>query len=116
MCGEVGRHLIEGISDGFVPGIFARHRHTIDEIVAVDSGAAIGEMRRLAREFGLLSVPAPARTCALPASYGRDNQACGTSSRSSVTRERSTSTITSSAPEHRQTRLDKTGTGGSCCC
>ena len=41
MCGGVGRHLIEGISDGFVPGIFARHRHIIDEIAAVDSDAAI---------------------------------------------------------------------------
>jgi cysteine synthase A len=57
MCGEVGRHLIEGISDGFVPGIFARHRHMIDEIVAVDSDAAIGEMRRLAREAGLFVGP-----------------------------------------------------------
>src|SRR6266851_2849711 len=57
LCGEVGRHLIEGIADGFVPGIFARHRHVIDEIVAVDSGAAIGEMRRLAREFGLFVGP-----------------------------------------------------------
>src|SRR5579859_5330566 len=57
MCGEVGRHLIEGIADGFVPGIFARHRHIIDEIVAVDSDAAIGEMRRLAREFGLFVGP-----------------------------------------------------------
>ena len=57
MCGEVGRHLIEGISDGFVPGIFARHGHLIDEIVAVDSDAAISEMRRLAREFGLFVGP-----------------------------------------------------------
>jgi cysteine synthase len=57
MCGEVGRHLIEGISDGFVPGIFARHGHIIDEIVAVDSEAAISEMRRLAREFGLFVGP-----------------------------------------------------------
>jgi cysteine synthase A len=57
MCGEVGRHLIEGISDGFVPGIFARHRHTIDDIVAVDSDAAITEMRRLAREFGMFVGP-----------------------------------------------------------
>jgi cysteine synthase len=57
MCGEVGRHLIEGIADGFVPGIFARHRHIIDEIVAVDSGEAIGEMRRLAREFGMFVGP-----------------------------------------------------------
>src|SRR6266481_5083402 len=57
MCGEVGRHLIEGISDGFVPGIFARHGHIVDEIVAVDSDAAISEMRRLAREFGLFVGP-----------------------------------------------------------
>jgi len=57
MCGEVGRHLIEGISDGFVPGIIARHGHIIDEIVAVDSDAAISEMRRLAREFGLFVDP-----------------------------------------------------------
>jgi cysteine synthase A len=57
MCGEVGRHLIEGIADGFVPGIFARHRHLVDEIVAVDSDAAIAEMRRLARGFGLFVGP-----------------------------------------------------------
>jgi cysteine synthase A len=57
MCGEVGRHLIEGIADGFVPGIFARHGHIVDEIVAVDSDMAIGEMRRLAREFGLFVGP-----------------------------------------------------------
>jgi cysteine synthase len=57
MCGEVGRHLIEGIADGFVPGIFARHRHIIDEIVAVDSDAAIAEMRRIAHEFGLFVGP-----------------------------------------------------------
>jgi cysteine synthase len=57
MCGEVGRHLIEGIADGFVPGIFARHRNLIDEIVAVDSEKAITEMRRLAREFGLFVGP-----------------------------------------------------------
>ena len=57
MCGEVGQHLIEGISDGFVPGIFARHRQMIDEIVAVDSDAAITEMRRLAREHGLFVGP-----------------------------------------------------------
>ena len=37
MCGEVGRHLIEGISDGFVPGIIERHRDQIDDLVPVDS-------------------------------------------------------------------------------
>lgn len=57
MCGEVGRHLIEGIADGFVPGIFARHRDIVDDIVAVDSEVAIAEMRRLAREHGLFVGP-----------------------------------------------------------
>ena len=57
MCGEVGRHLIEGIADGFVPGIIARHRGEIDAMVPVDSDLAIAEMRRLAREFGLFVGP-----------------------------------------------------------
>src|SRR5437762_2990066 len=57
LCGQVGRHVIEGISDGFVPGIFARDQHLIDEVVAVDSDAAIAEMRRLAREAGLFVGP-----------------------------------------------------------
>jgi cysteine synthase A len=57
MCGEVGKHLIEGISDGFVPGIVARHRADIDELVAVDSDEAISEMRRLASQFGLFVGP-----------------------------------------------------------
>lgn len=57
MCGEVGRHLIEGIADGFVPGIIARHREEIDAMVPVDSDTAIAEMRRLAREFGLFVGP-----------------------------------------------------------
>jgi cysteine synthase A len=57
MCGEVGKHLIEGIADGFVPGIVARHRAFIGKLVAVDSEAAIGEMRRMARQFGLFVGP-----------------------------------------------------------
>lgn len=57
MCGEVGRHLIEGIADGFVPGIIARHRSEIDAMVPIDSERAIAEMRRLAREFGLFVGP-----------------------------------------------------------
>ena len=57
MCGEVGRHLIEGIADGFVPGIIARHRDEIDAMVPVDSERAIAEMRRLAREYGLFVGP-----------------------------------------------------------
>ena len=57
MCGEVGKHLIEGISDGFVPGIVARHRDLIGKLVPVDSDGAIAEMRRMAREFGLFVGP-----------------------------------------------------------
>ena len=57
MCGEVGKHLIEGIADGFVPGIIERHGKDIDTMVAVDSDEAIAEMRRLARELGLFVGP-----------------------------------------------------------
>ena len=57
MCGEVGKHLIEGISDGFVPGIVARHRDDVDAFVAVDSEEAIAEMRRLASHHGLFVGP-----------------------------------------------------------
>ena len=57
LCGEIGRHLIEGISDGFVPGIFERHGQTIDGVIPVESTEAIREMRRLAREYGIFVGP-----------------------------------------------------------
>jgi cysteine synthase A len=57
MCGEVGRHRIEGIADGFVPGIIGRHRDEIDELIPVASDEAIAEMRRLARRHGLFVGP-----------------------------------------------------------
>jgi cysteine synthase A len=57
LCGEVGKHLIEGISDGFVPGIVERHRDEIDRLVSVDSAAAVAEMRRLAKDHGLFVGP-----------------------------------------------------------
>jgi cysteine synthase A len=57
MCGEIGKHLIEGISDGFVPGIIERHRDLVDDLIPVDSDASIAEMRRLAREHGLFVGP-----------------------------------------------------------
>ena len=57
LCGEVGDHLIEGISDGFVPGIFERHRQLVDTALTVDSEEAVSEMRRLAREHGLFVGP-----------------------------------------------------------
>ena len=57
LCGEVAKHLIEGIADGFVPGIIARHRESIDGFVDVHSDEAIAEMRRLASVHGLFVGP-----------------------------------------------------------
>jgi cysteine synthase A len=57
LCGEIGDHLIEGISDGFVPGIFERHQQLVDNALTVDSEEAVEEMRRLARKYGLFVGP-----------------------------------------------------------
>src|ERR671913_674368 len=57
LCGEIGDHLIEGISDGFVPGIFQRHERLVDNTLAVDSGEAVESMRLLAKEHGLFVGP-----------------------------------------------------------
>jgi cysteine synthase len=57
MCGEVGEHLIEGIADGFVPGIFERHRGMVDTTLAVDSEEAVESMRDLAKQYGLFVGP-----------------------------------------------------------
>ena len=57
LCGEIGHHQIEGISDGFVPGIFARHGHIVDEMVAVSSEEAIAEMRSLGTKHGMFVGP-----------------------------------------------------------
>jgi cysteine synthase len=56
-CGDTGLHRIEGISDGFVPLIYQRHASMIDRVVSVHSDDAVAEMRRLAREHGLLVGP-----------------------------------------------------------
>lgn len=70
-CGEVGRHLIEGISDGFMPGIYDRHDAEIDELVAVDSAAAVAEMRRLARTHGLFVGPSSGAHLLAARAYAR---------------------------------------------
>jgi cysteine synthase A len=57
LCGEVGEHLIEGISDGFVPGIFQRHERLVDTTLTVDSGEAVESMKELARRYGLFVGP-----------------------------------------------------------
>jgi cysteine synthase len=57
LCGEVGEHLIEGIADGFVPGIFERHGSLVDTTLTVDSGEAVESMKELARRRGLFVGP-----------------------------------------------------------
>ncbi len=57
LCGEVGDHLIEGISDGFVPGIFERHGNLVDTTLTVGSEEAVNAMRYLARQYGLFVGP-----------------------------------------------------------
>src|ERR687894_571470 len=57
LCGEVGEHLIEGIADGFVPGIFERHHRLVDTTLTVDSEEAVESMRYLARRYGLFVGP-----------------------------------------------------------
>lgn len=57
LCGEVALHQIEGISDGFIPGIFARHSALVGGTINVSSEDAVEEMRKLARTRGLLCGP-----------------------------------------------------------
>jgi cysteine synthase A len=57
LCGEIGTHDIEGISDGFVPGIFARNAQLVNQVLTVSSDDAVAAMRHLARAHGLLCGP-----------------------------------------------------------
>jgi cysteine synthase A len=57
LCGETGKHAIEGISDGFVPGIFERYREMVDGVLPVTSEESLKAMRRLAREHGMFVGP-----------------------------------------------------------
>lgn len=57
LCGEVSKHLIEGIADGFIPGIITRHYHELDGVIHVGSEESIDEMRRIARVHGIFVGP-----------------------------------------------------------
>ncbi len=51
--GSWGRHEIEGIGDGFVPGIIARYNMYIDDWITISSDEAIEAARIIAREEAL---------------------------------------------------------------
>ena len=50
-------HPGDTIANGFVPDIYRRYSSLVDRVIAVHSDEAITEMRRLAREHGLLVGP-----------------------------------------------------------
>ncbi|MBP1475831.1 cysteine synthase family protein [Frateuria sp. MAH-13] len=57
LCGEIASHTIEGISDGFIPGIFQRNAALVNDVLSVSSEDAVEAMRHLARHHGLLCGP-----------------------------------------------------------
>ncbi|MFQ5672742.1 MAG: PLP-dependent cysteine synthase family protein [Nitrospinales bacterium] len=56
-CHEVSEHLIEGISDGFVPEIYKRHQNEVDGVIQIDGAAAVAAMKRLAKTHGTFVGP-----------------------------------------------------------
>ncbi len=56
-CCMVCDHKIEGISDGFIPTIYQRHKKEVDGIISVKSEIAIKEAQKMAREKGLFVGP-----------------------------------------------------------
>lgn len=56
-CCIVADHKIEGISDGFIPTIYDRHRHEVTEVISVDSHVAIEETQKMAKEKGIFAGP-----------------------------------------------------------
>jgi cysteine synthase A len=56
-CCIVCDHQIEGISDGFIPTIYQRHKKDVDGIISVKSEIAIKEAQKMARDMGLFVGP-----------------------------------------------------------
>lgn len=57
LCGEISKHALEGISDGFVPGIFERNTDLVNDYSSVSNEEAVSAMRRLASDYGLFCGP-----------------------------------------------------------
>lgn len=56
-CCIVSDHKIEGISDGFVPTIYERHKHEITDIINVPGEVAVSEAEKLASGSALFVGP-----------------------------------------------------------
>jgi cysteine synthase A len=56
-CCMTACHNIEGISDGFIPTIYERHGHMVDELINIDSEEAIRTAMDFATNRGLMVGP-----------------------------------------------------------
>jgi cysteine synthase A len=56
-CAIVCDHKIEGISDGFIPTIYERHKHLVTDVIDVPGDTAIGMAKKLASTRGLFIGP-----------------------------------------------------------
>lgn len=56
-CCIVCTHKLEGISNGFIPTIYERHKNEVDAVIHVDGDVAIEETKKLAYERGLFVGP-----------------------------------------------------------
>lgn len=52
--GEIGHHLIEGISDGFIPPLLERNMQEVDGVIDIESNQSVECMKMLARTKGFL--------------------------------------------------------------
>lgn len=77
-CCIVSDHKIEGISDGFVPTIYERHKHEITDIIDVPGDIAVVEAERLARERGLFVGPSSGANVWAARKLKEDNPEIGT--------------------------------------
>jgi cysteine synthase len=73
LCGETGKHAIEGISDGFVPTIYQRHGEMVDAVFPVSSEESVAQMRRVAREYGVFVGPSSGANLAVAMKIREEN-------------------------------------------
>ena len=69
--GEPRLHGIQGIGEGFVPEIIARHRREIDELATVSTAEAENHARLLARRCGLFAGVSSGANIAVALRYAR---------------------------------------------
>ncbi len=64
-CGEVGKHDIEGIADGFVPTVYERNQEMMDGFFPIPSKEAVAEARLLSRRGLFVGASSGANLCAI---------------------------------------------------